>query len=290
MRNRIKQEHQALAGKVVAITGAGRGIGRAIASALAARGARISIGDLDAPLAQEAAAALEGAIGLPLDVRDRASFSSFLNTTTRQLGPLDILINNAGIMPMGHFLDEDDALSDTQIDINLRGVMIGMKLALPAMLARGNGHIVNVASLAGRFPIPGAAVYSASKFAVVGLTESVREEYRGRGVEFTLVLPSRVSTDLVAGTAGGMGLPTATPDQVAEIVLTALLQKLPVVTAPRYLEQTPALYGLAPRWLQRGIRKLIRDDRILTQLDHQARAGYVERLDKLTGASKGNNQ
>jgi len=270
---------------VVAITGGGRGIGLATAQALAAQGARVSIGDLDADLATEAARTFNGH-AFALDVRDRASFAAFIESTRQALGPIDVLINNAGIMPMGSFLDESDATNDAQIDINLRGVITGMKLALPDMLARHQGHIVNVASLAGRFPIPGAAVYCGTKFAVVGLTETLREEFRDSGVNFTVVMPSRVSTELVAGTAGGRGLPTASPEEVAAIIVEALEKKLPTVTAPRYLEQLPGLYNITPRWLQTAIRKLIRDDRILTSMDHQARAGYVQRLAALTDSAR----
>lgn len=270
---------------VVAITGGGRGIGLATAQALAAQGARVSIGDLDSGLATEAARTFNGHAAA-LDVRDRASFAAFLESTRQALGPIDVLINNAGIMPMGSFLDESDATNDAQIDINLRGVITGMKLALPEMLSRGQGQIVNVASLAGRFPIPGAAVYCGTKFAVVGLTETVREEFRDSGVSFTVVMPSRVSTELASGTAGGRGLPTATPEEVAAIIVEALEKKLPAVTAPRYLEQLPGLYSITPRWLQTAIRKLIHDDRILTSMDHQARAGYVQRLAALTGNTR----
>ena len=192
-----------------------------------------------------------------------------------------MLINNAGIMPMGPFLDEDDAVSDTQIDINLRGVIHGNKLALPGMLARGRGHIVNVASLAGRFAIPGAAVYCATKYGVVGFTDTLREEYRDSGVSFSTVLPSRVSTELVAGTTAGAGLPTVTPEEVAAAIVEALEQDIADVIVPRFLAPMPALYGLAPRWLLRGVRQLIRDQRILDDLDRGARAGYESRISAL---------
>ena len=118
---------------VVAITGGGRGIGLAIARALAERGARVAIGDIDETLAVDAAAPLRG-YGGKLDVRDRASFAAFLAASEQALGPVDVLINNAGIMPMGPFDLESDAISDTQIDINLRGVILGCKVALPGML------------------------------------------------------------------------------------------------------------------------------------------------------------
>ena len=137
-----------LKNKVIAITGGGRGIGLAIAEALIAQGARVSIGDIDVALAEREAKRI-GAHAGQLDVRDAASFAKFIAGTEAALGPLYALVNNAGIMPMGYFLDEAPALADAQIDINFRGVIHGMRLALPGLLARGSGHIINIASLAG---------------------------------------------------------------------------------------------------------------------------------------------
>lgn len=267
-------------GKVVAITGAGRGIGLATARALAARGARVSIGDLDADLARAAAATLPGAWGGALDVRHKESYAAFLEATRATLGPIDILINNAGIMPMGHFELEDDGITDAQIDINLRGVIHGMKLVLPAMKARRQGHIINVASIAGRVPIPGASVYCATKFAVIGLTESVRQEVRDHGIDVTLVLPSRVATELSSGTGSG-GVPTAQPEEVADAVVAAIDERLPEVTAPRFLQPFTKFALVMPRWLESRVRKVVKDDRILTDMDHGARAGYVQRLEAI---------
>ncbi len=182
-------------------------------------------------------------------------------------------------MPMGAFLDEADRISDLQIDINLRGVIHGMKLALPAMLERGSGHIVNIASLAGRFAIPGAAVYTATKYAVVGLTEAAAAEYRGSGVHFTAVLPSKVTTELASGTdRAGRGIPAVSPEQVAAAVVQVLRRPRPLLTVPGYLEQLPGLYGLAPQGLRTLARRLLRYDRILRNLDHEQRAGYEERI------------
>lgn len=271
-----------LAGRVVAITGGGRGIGLAIAQALAAQGARVSLGDIDAGLAEQAARPL-GGYGGALDVRNRDSFAAFLAATEQALGPVDILVNNAGIMPAGPFLAEPDALSDTQIDVNLRGVILGCKLALPGMLARHRGHIVNVASMAGVLPVPGLAVYCATKFAVVGLTQTLREEYRDSGVQFSTILPAKVTTELAAGTDGaGRGVPTVAPEDVAAAVVAALRQGLSEVAVPRYLNATPALLGLAPQWLQRGFRQVFGDRRVLEQIDAEARAGYNQRLAALS--------
>lgn len=271
-----------LDGAVVAITGGGRGIGLAIAQACAARGARVAIGDIDAGLAEQAAKPLKG-YGGALDVRDRASFNAFFQAVERSLGPVDVLVNNAGIMPMGAFDEESDALSDAQIDINLRGVILGCKLAVPAMRANGGGHVVNVASLAGVLPLPGAAIYCASKFAVRGLTLALREEYRDSGVHFSAVLPSKITTELAAGTEqAGRGIPSASPQDVAEAVMDALSRQLPEVTVPRYLRGLPALWATLPHQAERVFRRAFGDRRMLDDLDLKARADYDQRMTRLT--------
>lgn len=270
-----------LRGTVVAITGGARGIGLATAQRLSAQGALVSLGDLDGELAAAAARRL-GGHGGRLDVRDRQSFADFLAGTRRRLGPIDVLINNAGIMPMGPFLDESAALTDAQIDINFRGVIHGMQLCLPEMLARGRGHIVNIASLAGRFGIPGAVIYTGTKFAVVGLTEAAAAEYRGRGVDFSAILPSKVRTELASGTeAAGKGIPAVGPDDVAQAVLQTLRRPRLFVAVPGYLHTAAALYPLVPGWLMNLGRRALGDDRILTRLDRHDRAGYEQRLDAL---------
>lgn len=266
-----------LDGAVIAVTGGGRGIGLAIARRLAAAGARVAIGDIDAALATQAAAEVGGR-GFALDVRERASFEAFLAAAEAALGPLTGLVNNAGIMPAGPFLEEPDTLSDTQIDINLRGVILGCKTALPLLLPRG-GHIVNVASMAGRLAVPGLSVYCATKFAVVGLTESLREEFRDTGVSFSSVLPSKVTTELAAGTdSAARGVPTVSPEDVAEAVHDAFVHDLPEVAVPRYLGAVGPLQGMAPHWLLRGVRRVFGDRRVLEQIDHVARAGYEQRI------------
>jgi short-subunit dehydrogenase len=275
-----------LRGKVVAITGGGRGIGLAVAQAFAARGAQVAIGDIDATLAVEAAGPL-GGFGGALDVRDAASFARFLKASEQALGPVEVLVNNAGIMPMGAFLDESDAISDAQIAINLRGVITGCKLVLPGMVARRCGHIVNVASGAAFVPIPGAAVYCATKFAVLGLTQSLREEYRDCGVGFTTLMPGKVTTELSSGTDGAArGVPTVSPQQVAAAVVGAVQQGRTEVAVPRYLAAARPALATAPDWLQRGVRRAFGDHRILERLDAKARAAYDARLATLATATR----
>lgn len=272
---------------VVAITGGARGIGLAIAEAMQAQGARISIGDVDVALAEKEAARL-GAFAHKLDVRSHESFAGFLNATEAALGPVDILVNNAGIMPMGAFLDEKLSISDAQIDINFRGVIHGMQLALPGMLARRRGHIVNVASMAGRFAIPGAAVYCGTKHAVVGMTEAVAGEHRDSGVNFTLIMPSKVLTELSSGTdAANPGIPSVTPQDVAAAIVNAVKKPRLHIAVPDYLQAAHAFYGLIPAWLQDRGRRVFGDTGILTKLDHAARGSYDKRLAALSGKAKG---
>src|SRR5436853_4171097 len=139
---------RSLAGQVVAITGGARGIGRATAAALITQGARVAIGDIDSALAERTADELgHGTVGLPLDVTDRASFSAFLDEVENRLGPLDALINNAGIMPIGAFTEETDATAIRMVDINLHGVIYGSKLALARFIPRNRGHLVQIAAV-----------------------------------------------------------------------------------------------------------------------------------------------
>src|SRR5436309_1106276 len=186
---------RSLAGMSVAITGGARGIGRATAAALIAQGARIAIGDIDRPLAEQTADELgAGTIGLHVDVTDRARFASFLDEVEERLGPLDVLVNNAGIMPLGRFVSETDELAHRIIDINVHGVINGSKLALERFLPRGRGHLVQLASATGKIGFSGAVTYCASKHAVVGLSEALRQELRGSGVEVSVVMPTAVNT------------------------------------------------------------------------------------------------
>ena len=191
--------------KVVVITGGARGIGLATATALHNLGAKVAIGDVDEVRVKESGAALSVDVYGKLDVTDPHSFSEFLDEVERQLGPIDVLINNAGIMPVGRIIDEPDAVTRRILDINVYGVILGSKLAVQRMVPRGKGHVINVASLAGELNVVGLASYCASKHAVVGFTDSARLEYRSAGVKFSMVLPGFVNTELTAGTSGTKG-------------------------------------------------------------------------------------
>ncbi|MBU3685397.1 MAG: SDR family oxidoreductase [Mycobacteriaceae bacterium] len=269
-----------LPGCSVAITGAARGIGYATAKAFLAAGARVFIGDLDADLAKAAAADL-GCVGTGLDVRSRESFAAFLAGVDP---PVRVLVNNAGIMPAGRFVEESDAVTDAIIDVNLNGVLRGTKLALPGMLERGSGHIVNVASYLGVVPAAGLATYCASKHAVVGFSESLRDEVAGTGVTVTAVLPSAVRTDLVSGVKLGGLLPTVDPEVIAEAVVESCRTRPAIVAVPGWMRSYEAAAAVVPDRLLGAIRGRLTRDRVLRKLDSEARASYDERIRREAGA------
>jgi short-subunit dehydrogenase len=270
---------RSLTGKVVAITGGARGIGRATAAALVRRDAKVAIGDIDVELAERTAADLGGGtVALALDVTDRASFERFLDEAEQRLGPLDVLVNNAGIMQLGPFAEESDAVAARQIDINLHGVIHGSKLALQRFLPRRSGHLVNIASTAGKSGVPGGATYSATKHAVVGLTEAIRGEIRGSGVETSVVMPVPVNTELAAGLVSGRGLTaTVEPEQVADAIVAALERPRHDVYVPRAIVAGVRLGALLPRRLAEAIGRSAKTHRILAEADLQARAAYEQR-------------
>jgi hypothetical protein len=268
-----------LDGATVAVTGAARGIGRATAAAFTAQGARVCLGDLDGPAVAAAAEELGArARGVRVDVTSRESFDSFLAAGEDAFGPLDVLVNNAGVMPLGAFVEEKDATSRATIEVNLWGVVLGMRLALPGMIERGRGHVVNVASMMGKAPIPGAAVYGATKHAVVGLTAAVRDELAGTDVTVSAVLPGAVRTELVSGVPLGRGLPTVEPEDVADAIVGCCQNRPPEVFVPAWMGLYDAAVAVAPRSLVGAVRRVLRHDRVLTHLDADARAAYDSRV------------
>jgi NAD(P)-dependent dehydrogenase (short-subunit alcohol dehydrogenase family) len=273
----MAKQRQALSGKVVAITGGARGIGKATATALVRKGCRVAIGDLDLTLAEETAAGLGGGtIALPLDVTDRGSFAAFLDAAERELGPVDVVINNAGIMPVTPFVEESDESIKRQLDINVYGVIVGTQLAIERLRPRGGGHIVNIASQAGKGGFPGIATYSGTKHAVVGISEAVRAELRGSGVEVACVMPTVVNTELTAGVGQRLIKPVEAEDVANEIV--------DALEAPRFDVWVPRANGvlfkvvaLLPRGVREALGRLMKVDKLMTEVDHGARHAYEER-------------
>jgi NADP-dependent 3-hydroxy acid dehydrogenase YdfG len=273
----MAKQPRILAGETVAITGAARGIGRATAAALMRQGMKVAIGDVDYEAARQTASELgAAATALPLDVTDRDSFTAFLDGAEAQLGPLDVLINNAGIMQVGRFIDEDDLTAQRMVDINLHGVILGTKLALARMIPRDRGHIVNIASQAGKFGAPGGATYSATKHAVVGLTEAVRGEMRlmGAHVDLSYVMPAVVNTELGSGLGDVRGVSNLEPTDVADAIVEALQFGTVDVWVPKSVKRTSLMVNLLPRKVGEGIGRAIKADRVLAGADLNVRRDY----------------
>jgi NAD(P)-dependent dehydrogenase (short-subunit alcohol dehydrogenase family) len=264
---------------VVAITGGARGIGRSSAELFIQHGATVCVGDLDGDAAATTALELgPRAQPFQVDVRSGESFQAFIDSVEETVGPVDVLVNNAGVMPTGPFLHEADSTTDLILSVNVWGPVHGMRVVLPGMIERGRGHIVNVASMLGRTELPGLATYTASKHAVVGLTNAVRTELDGTGVTLTTVLPSVVNTELSAG----FSVPFARfirvePGDVARAVVESVRDRPHEVAVPRWMSAYPALRPFIPWPLEAIVRRVIGDNRAMGPATHD-RAAYAQRL------------
>ena len=268
-----------LSDRVVAITGGARGIGRATAEELLRQGCKVAIGDVDVNGARHTAEQLGGGtVGFALDVTERDSFEAFLDQVEATLGPVDVLVNNAGIMPVGPFLEESDDTALRQVDINLHGVIFGMKIALPRMLQRGRGHIVNLASVAGKGGFPGVATYCGTKHAVVGISEALRNELRDSGIEFTVVMPSFVNTELISGAARPRAVKIAEPEEVATAIADALRRPKFDVFVPKSVGRINRFMQFLPRAGREGVARALKADRVLVDVDWNQRADYEHRV------------
>ncbi len=192
-----------MAGKISIVTGAGRGIGRAIAEALAARGATVVVSDVDAANGDETAAALgDPAVAIAADVTSRASVDAMVAEVVDRFGRVDVLVNNAGWDVAGPFVDSDPDDWDRIMAINLYGVLHTCKAVLPVMASQGSGSVVNLGSDAGRVGSSGEAVYSAAKGGVIAFTKAVAREMARHGVRVNCVSPGPTDTALFASMGG----------------------------------------------------------------------------------------
>ena len=265
--------------RVIAVTGGARGIGRSIAAELARAGARVGIGDLDLAAAEATAAELPGGVAaLQLDVTDRASVERFVDGVEERFGPLDVLVNNAGILLVGPFLEEDDAATQRQFAVNVMGVIHGMRTVLPRMRERGRGHVVNVASSASWVAPPGEVTYSATKHAVLALTDGVREELHGTGIHLTGVFPGLVATELAKGTKPPRTTKWISPDQVGAAVAAAVADPRPDVFVTRDLGFTARLLRAMPTRLRHRFLTTMDIGRVTASTSPAERADYMRRI------------
>ena len=189
-----------LEGRVAVVTGASSGIGEATALALAGAGAAVALGARLAERIEALAGRIRGAGGkaaaIEVDVTDEATAQGFVESAREQLGGLDVLVNNAGVMLLGAVEGADSEQWRRMIDVNLLGLLYCTHAALPVMREGGGGHIVNVSSVAGRHARAGAAVYNMTKFGVTAFSEGLRQEALHSGIRVTCVEPGFVETEL----------------------------------------------------------------------------------------------
>lgn len=272
----MRRSARNLAGKVAFVTGAAQGAGYATAKALARHGVKVALADLDGAKVVAAAEQIGGgAIGLGLDVTDRADYVAALDEAELSLGPIDILINNAGIMPVGPFVQETDATSQRVIEINFHAMLFGSKQAVRRFLARrARGHIVNVASGAGWIPGGGGVSYSGSKFAVVGFSQALAWELHGTGIDVSVVAPAVIKTQLGAGLADVKGLRKVDAEDVGAAIVKGLQRPRFAIWVPFEMGVLALTMSALPYRLRALLARLTNADRLLLQADSQARAAY----------------
>ncbi len=274
-------------GKTIVITGAARGIGYATAQALLARGARVVIGDRDIDVLENAVAGISSlgpVSGHPLDVTDKESFAAFLGKARADGdGHIDVLINNAGVMPVGPFLDQSAQAIRSSIEVNFYGVLTGCQLVLPEMVKRHSGHIINIASMAGVVAVPGQIVYAGTKFAVVGLSTAMADEFSPHGIKVTAVLPTFTNTEMISGTSPSAAVKPVEPAEIAAAIVKVLDKPKTRVSVPGWGRSFAVLTTLLPDRGRRWLNKKMGNDSVFLTMDNSARRTYEDRAQHATG-------
>jgi len=214
-------------GKVAVVTGSGRGIGRAIAVELARKGARVVVAARNVTELEETARLTGSATVFPADVRKKDDVHRLLDHAALQLGPIDTLVNAAGVGVAGPVLDFSDLDYDAVLDTNLKSIFFASRCVLPSMIERRTGHIINIASIAGKVGSANLAVYCASKFGVVGFTQALAEEVRQHGIRVSLICPGSTDTSFLgsSGKSSKSRDKMLSPADVAHAVTTIVTQE-----------------------------------------------------------------
>lgn len=251
---------RSIAGRVAIVTGAASGMGRATAVLLASVGARVGLLDRDAEgvlaACDEIDSAGGAAHGVTVDLADATAIPRAVDDVRRRLGPIDILINNAGIVCGGTFENLPLERHKAIYDVNCLGPVNVTHTLLPGLLTRPESHIVNIASASALMPLPFAATYASSKWAVLGFSESLREELRLTGhehVRVTSVCPGYIATGMFTGAKTPFLMPMLTPQILADEIVRAVQTDCEIVRTPWQVKLMPVLNGLLPRRLLRWL-------------------------------------
>ncbi|MFY9753108.1 MAG: SDR family NAD(P)-dependent oxidoreductase [Candidatus Acidiferrales bacterium] len=223
----VSPTQKILSGKVALVTGGSRGIGLAIAARLSALGASVAICARDGARLRVAAAEISAAgapaIDIRADVTSETEVAALVRSTENSLGPIEILVNNAGIGYFGSIADASESVWDSVLDTNLKSVFLVSKAVAPGMIARRSGHIINIASLSGKSAFAGGAVYCASKWGLLGFTQCLAEDLRGHGIRVAAICPGTVATEF-SPHSGKDPCKMLQPDDIAHAVETLVTQ------------------------------------------------------------------
>ena len=249
--------------RVAVVTGAGRGIGLAIATALARDGWTVAGADVEKT-------------EFTVDVSMLDSVKELVRRVEAELGPIDLFVNNAGVMWVGPFDEEPEITSHRMLDVNLIGVINGFRAVAPLMRERGRGHILTIASAASRLAPPGEATYAASKHGVLGYSTAVRRELKGSGIDVSLICPVVVRTELAAGTSSGAAR-SLRPEQVAKAVMDVVRRPRFITFVPRHVTLLTTALALLPQRARDWLSERTVPDQV-RNADRSQRADYERRL------------
>ncbi|MGZ8610851.1 MAG: SDR family NAD(P)-dependent oxidoreductase [Actinomycetota bacterium] len=266
-----------LAGAIVVVTGASAGIGEATATRFARAGSTVVLAARRLDRLEALAAGIDArggrALAVRCDVTRRADVEDLVARTYETFGRCDVLVNDAGVPGGGPFAELTLDQIEHVVDVNLGGVLLGTHAFLPGMLERGHSHVVNVASIAGRFAMPGAAVYSATKHAVVAFSEALDGETRDRGVRVTAVNPGLVVTEGFRHERLDPRLLISLDRVAGAIVHVVRRDVAPEYTIPRWLAPLQAFRVLTPPLYRWGVRAIGRGGRATRAGDDERPAG-----------------
>jgi NAD(P)-dependent dehydrogenase (short-subunit alcohol dehydrogenase family) len=274
----MRGARRSLAGRTAIVTGGTRGVGRSLVGALAQSGVAVALCARDPDeVARVAGEVGRGAIGRAVDVSDRTAYGEFIADVERELGSIDILVNVAGIMPIGPFAEEHDDTTQRIIDVNLMAAIHSTKEVARRMRRRGSGHIVNVASGASWIPGGGGATYCASKAGLLGYCQSVALELRGTGVEISLVAPGFVDTDMLSGVKDPRGLRRVSAEEVSATIIGVLERPRFAAFVPKRIGPMALMLSATPLRMRQWVARATRTDTLMLHADAELRAGYETR-------------